>query len=288
LSTLQNFLLKALQNTVHPGITVSAMQPVGGGCINDAYRVTTSHGQFFIKTNSAKYPQMFEAEAKGLQLLKGANAGIKVPDVIGLYNDGALECLVLEWIPQGQATKQYWQALGEGLAQQHRGTANVFGLNHDNYIGSLSQINTPNPSWVDFYINCRLRPMFEMGIEPLGKELILHFEGLCAKLNHILPGEPPALLHGDLWSGNIMTGENDEPVLFDPAVYYGHREVDIAMTLLFGGFDKEFYSAYNEAYPLQPGWQQRMEIYQLYYLLAHVNLFGSAYVGQVRRILVKY
>lgn len=253
--------------------------------------VVTPHGLFFIKTNSAaRYPQMFETEAKGLQLLQSANTGILVPQVKGLYSGGDIECLVLEWLAPGRVTKQYWQALGSGLAKLHQCTSAAFGLHHNNYIGSLPQINTTNTLWPNFYIQCRLLPMFEMGRQSglLGKETEQHFDSLCAQLPGILPQEPPALLHGDLWSGNIMPGEGGVPCLFDPAVYYGHREADIAMTLLFECFDKEFYNAYNEAYPLQPGWQQRMEIYQLYYLLVHVNLFGNPYVGQVRRILVKY
>lgn len=282
------WLLSALSHLLGNFVQVVTIKPVSGGSINRAFCVGTTQGDYFVKVNSGdRFPNMFETEAQGLELLASVPAGLKTPGVMGTYNESGISCIVMENLVSGRETKNYWVSLGRGLASLHKNTADYFGLEYNNYIGSLPQVNTQYTSWTKFYINCRLTPQFEMAANQLaGTEA--PFENLCSKLPEILPDEPPALLHGDLWSGNCMAAAPDIPCIFDPAVYYGHREVDIAMSLLFGGFDGGFYSSYNEAYPLLPGWQQRAEIYQLYYLLVHVNLFGGGYVGQVREMLRRF
>jgi len=165
-----------------------------------------------------------------------------------------------------------------------------FGLDYNNYIGSLHQQNNLHPTWVDFFINERLQPQIKLARDnnEIDSTTILKFENLYKKLDEVFPKEKPALLHGDLWSGNFMSDEKGESVIMDPTVYYGHREMDIAMAKLFGGFDAEFYSSYNEHYPLENGWEQRINVCNLYPLMVHVNLFGGGYLGQVKSILSKF
>jgi fructosamine-3-kinase len=181
--------------------------------------------------------------------------------------------------------------MGIGLARLHKTTQNTFGLHYDNYIGSLTQSNTPPAdSWTEFFIHQRLEPMLKMAVDS-GKaepDLIPKFESLYSKLDEIFPQEKPALLHGDLWSGNCMADDNGDPVIYDPAVYYGHREMDLAMTKLFGGFESEFYEAYQEEFPLEKHWEQRIAICNLYPLLAHVNLFVGSYIQSIKNIINRY
>ena len=282
------WLASALSLLLGSPADIVSIQSVSGGSINRAFSVDTTQGNYFVKVNSStRFPNMFETEVKGLELLASVPSGLKIPGITGTYSENGISCIVIENLIPGRETKNYWTSLGRGLAALHKNTVGYFGLEYYNYIGSLQQVNEKHTSWTEFYINCRLLPQFKMNGNLLaGTEA--SFENLCSKLPEILPDEPPSLLHGDLWSGNCMAAAPDVPCIFDPAVYYGHREVDIAMSLLFGGFDGEFYSAYNEVFPLLPGWQQRVEIYQLYYLLVHVNLFGGAYVEQVREILRRF
>ncbi len=195
----------------------------------------------------------------------------------------------MEHIPKGQPASNFWQQFGHGLAAMHKNTNEIFGLNEDNYIGTIPQPNKPANSWAAFYTQ-RIMHLMQMALVEKKCALndVLLAEKLCAKFDALFPTEQPALLHGDLWSGNFMAGETGQPVIYDPAVYYGHREMDIAMTMLFGGFDKQFYTHYNEAYPLQPGWQQRVQLCQLYPLLVHLFLFGGHYYYSVMDIIKKY
>ncbi|MFZ1687503.1 MAG: fructosamine kinase family protein, partial [Flavobacteriales bacterium] len=183
------------------------------------------------------------------------------------------------------------------LARLHGHTNSTFGLDpastagrRDNYIGSLKQVNTGQVTWGEFFIHCRLEPQVKMAIDHqrIGMGDVLRFERLYGKLPSLFPIEPPALLHGDLWSGNFLCDAHHQPVLIDPAVYYGHREMDIAMTKLFGGFEPAFYSAYSDAWAMEIGWEERADLCNLYPLLVHVNLFGGSYAGQVAAILLRF
>ena len=262
----------------------------GGGCINPGGKLTTSAGTFFLKWNSArKFPSMFNSEAKGLTLLRKGQA-ITIPKVIGVNEDSENQFILLEFIEQGPQSKSYWKDLGSGLATMHKATNDFFGLDHNNYIGSLRQFNDSNKSWIDFFINRRLSVQLKLSVDSglVGSQLTKSFESLYLKLGSLLPEEKPALLHGDLWSGNIITTRNGDPCLIDPAVYFGSREVDLAMTRLFGIFPGEFYDTYIDTYPLLPGYEDRFELYNLYPLLVHLNLFGPQYRSPITGILSRF
>jgi fructosamine-3-kinase len=189
---------------------------------------------------------------------------------------------------RGSASPVSWEKLGRGLASIHQEQHINFGWESDNYIGSLVQVNTTYSDWHSFYTECRIMPLVKQLVDKgffSDNDLNCALEW-CSKLKDLFPAEPPSLLHGDLWSGNYMITAQADVAIFDPAVYYGHREMDLGMTLLFGGFDQRFYTAYNEAYPLQPGWQQRIAATQLYPLLVHAVLFGGHYVDNVRSELI--
>ena len=266
------------------------IKPVSGGSINSAYRIGLDDKQVFVKMNDRNaFPQMFETEKKGLDLLK-ANSQFHIPKVIDVVNDGNDAMIFMEWIEPGARESDYWRKFGRRLAEMHRSTNEEFGLDHDNYIGSLPQRNNRHSTWADFFIEERLQPMIEQARNDsqIDQEDISAFESLFARLPEIFPEEPPSLVHGDLWSGNYMTGPGGAATIIDPAVYYGHREMDLGMTKLFGGFDREFYDAYHEEFNLEPGWEERLDLANLYPLMVHVNLFGRGYLGQVKQILRRF
>lgn len=270
---------------------VESMSRVSGGDINEAAQCRVSDGRtVFVKYHHNAPQNMFQAEAKGLQLLKDhAPDDILVPNVLSTPSPES-EALVLEWIETGTSGKQTQEQLGRGLALIHKSSESAFGLDHDNFIGKLPQSNTKHSSWPDFYFEERLKPQIRMAMERglLSESDLTLANRIAAKLDSIYPEEPPALLHGDLWGGNFMVEKSGRPVLIDPAVYYGHREMDIAFTQLFGGFSRTFYQAYNEAYPLESGFEDRKDLSNLYPILVHTNLFGGHYAQQARTILQKY
>lgn len=287
---VQQQVIRILSPTNSASVKLLEFSFLGGGCINPGGRVSTSQGKYFVKWNEARlYPRMFETEAQGLLLLRQCTL-LHVPQVIGRFTQGPYQGIVLELIESNGPSETYWQELGHGLAALHQNTHETFGLDHDNYIGSLPQANHPENDWPGFFIRRRLEPQLKMAVDQgrLDAETVRHFEALYKKLPQIFPPEKPALLHGDLWSGNVITNHAGAPCLIDPAVYYGHREAELAFTRLFGGFDDTFYAAYNDIYPLTPGFEQRIDLYNLYPLLVHVNLFGGGYAGQVKSVLRKY
>jgi protein-ribulosamine 3-kinase len=260
---------------------------LGGGSINEACRLQFGQDQFFVKWNhAARYPGMFEAEAKGLALLNRSNT-LATPEVVGSGKSSTQAFLVLSYIQQGWANGAFWESFGKGLAQMHRQTATSFGLDHNNYIGSLRQQNKPMPDWPGFFIEQRLMPQLKLARDNglVDKTLANNFELLFRKMADLFPEEPASLLHGDLWSGNFLSSKQGSAVLIDPAVYYGHREMDIGMSKLFGGFHQRFYDAYNDHWRMENGWQQRVDLCNLYPLMVHVNLFGGSYLMQVKSIL---
>lgn len=261
-----------------------------GGCINHGGRLRTTAGDFFLKWNDArKLESMFKVEAAGLQLLRDANT-INIPEVLGFGEEGIFQFLLLAFIEQSSPSTHYWEKLGKQLALLHQVRADYNGLDHDNYMGSLKQYNQRNSSWSDFFIARRLHVQLELAAAAglVDIPLVNSFEKLYTKLPSLLPEETPSLLHGDLWGGNVMCDESGDPVLIDPAVYYGSREIDLAATRLFGEFDSVFYSAYEEAFPLHPGHAERIDLYNLYPLLVHLNLFGSSYLPGIRGILKRF
>lgn len=280
---------KLLSEKLNTIVKVVSDQPVSGGSINQAKVVSTTAGDFFVKINSAeRYPGMFEKEAMGIGLLAAANT-IATPDVIGFGKEGTDAFLILKYIDSAPKSVHFWDNFGINLARLHRHSKKHFGLDHDNFIGSLPQQNRQHETWEDFFSAERLEPQVKMAYNAgmLDKQLLTMFDRFYTKLDTIFPKEPPALVHGDLWGGNFMTNENGEAVIIDPAVYYGHREMDLGMSQLFGGFNTRFYEAYHQAYPLEPGWEERLDYCNLYPLMVHVNLFGGGYANSVKTILKK-
>lgn len=289
-SNVQEEIEKSLAEKFNLQFSILDSQSIGGGCINHAHQLKTNHGNFFLKWNDAKsFPTMFESEAKGLSLLRATNT-LFIPEISSVGEDAENSFLLLEWIEPGKKQKNFRKDFGKNLALLHQHTSEYFGLDHDNYIGSLSQKNKPHASWTEFFIQQRLEPQVKLAVDAgkLSNQFITKLSNLYNALPEILPEENPSLLHGDLWNGNFMVAPNGFACLMDPAVYYGHREMDLAMTRLFGGFDPEFYQSYHETFPLEKNAPSRVDIYNLYPLLVHVNLFGGGYVQQVKSILSRF
>jgi len=288
---INQHLIEILDNTLEQHVNSKAetkvVKTVSGGSINNCYQLEYASERFFLKLNSAQaFPNMFLAEAEGLSQIANENK-IAVPRVIAKGEAGGEQFLLMKWIDKGPNTKRSQELLGRELADLHRSSNSYFGLNYDNYMGSLPQYNGEYASFSDFFIEKRLMVQVEIG---LSKKLITNslkdkFELLYKRLPNLIPEEKPGLVHGDLWSGNYMIGSKGEPYLIDPAIAYSHREVDLAMTSLFGGFDDSFYQAYNEHFPFQNEWEKRIGLWNLYPLLVHLNLFGLGYLNDIERNL---
>ena len=269
--------------------TLLSTRTISGGSINDSFRVETTEGEFFLKLNSAsRLPNMFEAEKRGLELL--GQSSFIVPKPLGVGTHGDTQFILMQWVEKGAPEDGFWNEFGRSLAELHLLSSVNFGLNHDNYIGSLNQKNSEHENWADFYRDERLIPQMNLADKQgrLSQRMRVGFETLFLELESLFPVEKPSLLHGDLWSGNMMVTADGSPSIFDPAVYFGHREMDLAMMALFGGFGNGWIDAYNEVYPLESGWRERIPIGQLYPLMIHVNLFGGGYVTDVLHALKQF
>ena len=276
-----------LSATLGKKAQINKVEKVSGGSVNESYKLSTNATPFFIKVNSEKkFPGLFESEEKGLTHLK-ENSEFHIPEVLlrGNFNDYGY--LILPYLERGDTNQIFWNQFAENLAGLHQNNAEYFGLEMDNYNGSLIQFNSKKLRWADFFVENRLMIQCKLARDEkkVDKAFISQIEKIYPKIEHLFPVEKPSLLHGDLWSGNYMASKNGEAVIFDPAVYYGHREVDIAMSLLFGGFDKQLYKRYNDVFPLEAGWESRVDIANLYPLLVHVNLFGASYAKRVKQVI---
>ncbi len=283
-------VIKTLSSKFNKEVRVFSCKALVGGDINSAVKLETSHGDFFLKWNiSSRFPEMFNKEAKGLNLLENAKC-IRIPKVIAAEEVDNFSFLILEFIKIGSGNFNSFNNLGKGLACLHKNSTFYFGLDHDNYMGSLTQSNKKHDNWICFFIEERIEPQLKLAYdnEFVDGVVLKASEHLFRVLNEIIPEESSAMLHGDLWSGNFLMDDKANPCLIDPAVYYGHRETDIAMTKLFGGFSASFYSTYNEHFKLEKGWDKRIDIFNLYPLLIHLNLFGTSYLGQVKSILQRF
>lgn len=263
--------------------TVRHNSTVGGGCINQAVRLSDGQRHFFVKLNSANRLGMFEAEAEGLLALAAARA-VRVPAVITAGVAGSQAYLVLEYLEMsGGGDRQAAIRLGEQLASMHAHQQRQFGWHRDNTIGSTPQPNSPTADWIEFWRRQRLGHQLQLAQrQGLASRVLRKGEALQDALPALFSGYAPqaSVLHGDLWGGNWGEGPGGEPVIFDPAVYFGDRETDVAMTELFGGFDADFYAAYQAGWPLDPGYKIRRHLYNLYHVLNHFNLFGGGYASQ--------
>jgi fructosamine-3-kinase len=265
---------------------ITHTHPVGGGCINHGVRLETYSGQrFFLKTNQTLPKDLFAREAEGLQALEAAQ-GPRVPKVY-LFGVGFLLLEDLSPAPRG---KDYFAKLGAQMAALHGCVSPQYGFEHDNYIGSTPQPNAWLSDGFSFFARHRLLFQAELAYRRglLEKEQFHQLDCLAARLQEIIPEQPASLLHGDLWSGNIISDKNGDPAIIDPAAYYGWAEAELAMTDLFGSLPEEFYLAYQSVRSLEGGYRQRYPIYNLYHLINHLNIFGGGYLNSVKEILKHY
>lgn len=272
------------------GSPIADARSVAGGDVNRALRVVLGDGRvLFVKHRDGMPADVYRAEGEGLAWLGQAKA-LRLPEVVAI-GAGEPAFLALEWIERGEPGPDRDERLGRGLAALHASGADTFGLPQDNWIASLPQPNAPCATWPEFYAQRRLAPLARRAVTAglLPSSTLDRVDRLADRLPDLCgPAEPPARLHGDLWGGNAMTGPAGEPVLIDPAVYGGHREMDLAMMRLFGGFSARVFAAYEEAFPLAPGHAERVALYQLYPLLVHVVLFGGGYAASFGQALLRY
>lgn len=261
---------------------------IGGGCINTAMKISGAGRDFFIKLNDSHLLDMFEAEADGLREMAAAEA-VRVPQPVCTGISGGQAFIVMEYLAMGgHGNASSMARFGEQLAQMHRHSAGQFGWHRDNTIGSTPQQNTWMSDWLAFWRERRIGFQLQLAARHgLAGRVVQKGERLQGTLAAFFDNHQPAasILHGDLWSGNYGIGQDSEPVIFDPAVYFGDREADLAMTELFGGFGREFYAGYNSAWPLDVGYSQRKTLYNLYHILNHFNLFGGGYAAQAEAMI---
>lgn len=263
---------------------------VQGGDISSAYLLQGTKKNYFLKVNHGiDALEMFEYEQRGLDLIQSTKA-INTPQIYGVGQYEQAGYLLMQYLPSTSADKQSMHRLGEQLAQLHQYSNQQFGEQYDNRIGSLHQSNTFHADWTTFYIVERIQPQLQLALQNnyLQPSDIPDYSIMHQRCKHIFGNPTPALLHGDLWSGNYLIANDGTPYLIDPAVYYGHHLVDIAMARLFGGFSNDFYDAYEHYFPRSSTYKACMDLYQLYYLLVHLNLFGPSYYASVKKIMNYY
>ncbi len=287
-------LATALTKLFGNSVAIQRTDRLSGGDINKAYGITLNTGDhIFMKANEKSNAAFFTAEAAGLMAIASTNT-VATPKILCTGTDNGeyvgYSFLMLEYVNSASRRADYWETFARELAAMHKAnTPARFGFHQDNFIGATAQKNTPTDSWCAFFRDCRLAPQFRAADKYFTAEDRARNQKLLDHLDDFLvEPEYPSLLHGDLWSGNVMCGADGKAMLIDPACYVGHREADLAMTELFGGFPPKFYEAYREAAPLQPGYETRRDLYNLYQLLNHLNLFGSAYLHPVLSIIGEY
>ncbi len=282
--SITNYLNKRLN------FRITGSRSISGGSINRAVKISTASGEFFLKWNASAPEDFFEKEADGLKLLNSAGSGLHIPEVIAAEGpkDHRPGFLMMEMIQEGRSGDSL--DFGIKLARLHQTTAKQFGLENDNYIGSLPQSNRRHEQWIDFFVEERIGPQLKMAVESgkIRSSILKNWDRLAARLDEIFPPCTPSLLHGDLWSGNYLFDSTGNGVLIDPAVYYGHPEMDLAFTKMFGGFSTDFYRGYRSESTIEAGFDERVPICNLYPLLVHVNLFGGHYTNQLEGLLKKY
>ncbi|MBT7475144.1 MAG: phosphotransferase [Nitrospina sp.] len=272
-------------------VKVQSSSSTGGGCINQTSVLRlTNDERVFLKYNSHPPANFFNVEARGLKLLAQTAKGPRIPKPLALQDCAKPTFLILEYIEESSPGQDFSVRFARSLAELHQTSHDSFGLDHDNYIGSTVQKNAQETNGIDFFRDQRLRPQQELARKTLPPSTDKNLSKLYDRLENYLDisGEKPALLHGDLWSGNYFPDKDQVPCIFDPAVYFGLREADLAMTELFGRLPQKFYDAYHEAFPLNPGYEERKDLYNLYHLLNHLNLFGGSYLASVEQVVRRY
>ncbi|HEY2725672.1 MAG TPA: fructosamine kinase family protein [Parafilimonas sp.] len=289
MNLLYDYIAQQLSKHFNQAANIVNCKQIFGGDINQTFHLQTDIGSFFLKLNDGSLQDIFEKEFYGLQLLHQTKAiKIPVPVLHGSFNNQIF--LVTEFIQKGNPSKNFWQIFAHQLALLHKHGNYQFGFSINNYIGSLHQQNNFCNTWNEFYATQRILPLTQLAYNQnkFDKQDLFLAEKLCNRFDKLFTAEKPSLIHGDLWNGNFMCDENGNSVIYDPAVYYGNREMDIAMSILFGGFDESFYAYYNEIFPLQKDWRERVKLCQLYPLLVHLILFGEHYYFDVKNILKIY
>lgn len=288
--TQSTFFNQVLSSTIGNGIQILDFSHLSGGCIHNALKLNTNQGSYFIKYNKPTDFIMFETELKGLKQLYDTHE-IRIPETIDCGIADGKSYLLLEFIESGRQMHDFWESFGASMANLHKNfLKDSYGLEYNNFIGRLHQNNSKKNNWIEFFIENRLAAQVNLAVSNhlMGKEYVDQFEQFYKILPDLLPVEPPSLLHGDLWSGNFITAEDGYAALIDPAIYYGNREIELSFTTMFGGFDSRFYNSYNEIFPLAPGFDERLNIYNLYPYLVHVNLFGPSYLSGIEPVIRKY
>ena len=283
--TLRTKLAALLSTTV----LETRSERVEGGCINDCFRYATAKGSVFVKVAEASRLEMFEAEAEGLRELSAAQA-VRVPIVLGVGSVSGQALLALEWLDLRPTARRSDAKFGAQLAQLHRVKKPLYGWKRNNFIGSTPQANLWSRDWVHFWRTHRFDVQLDIAVaRGADARLVERAALLSALMDGFFTSYIPeaSLLHGDLWSGNYAADERSNPVIFDPAAYFGDRECDLAMTRLFGGFSADFYAAYRHEWPLDEGWPARVDLYNLYHVLNHYNLFGGGYLSQAAAMIDK-
>ncbi|TNE27405.1 MAG: hypothetical protein EP346_12375 [Bacteroidetes bacterium] len=284
-SGINNFLSQILQSLSLDSVVVEAI-PLSGGDIHDVYLVANESSRYVVKVNTSEMPgDVFRLESDGLNALKVVGE-LRVPEVIGVMSEEEMSALVLEYLPSERGDILNF---GQQLARHHKVAQAHFGWHVDNYIGRLPQVNTPTVSWEDFWAEHRIGPLVRAlrDAASFTSSEVRVFDELIHRTAVLVPEESPSLLHGDLWSGNVLPTSSSYAVI-DPAVYAGHREMDLAMMKLFGGFSAAAFDAYNDEYPLENQWEERMGFHQIYPLLVHARLFGGLYIHQSIEMARRY
>lgn len=272
------------------GSKIDSIEAVLGGDINDSFKIEAKGQVLFVKQNQISgLSGLLEKEVVGLELLR-THFHFKIPEVILCNSDEKTQVLVIEWIEQSQPTKKFWEIFGHQLAEMHSETRGSFGLNHNNYIGTIPQCSAEMSNWKNFLVECRLQPLIMLARDSgvISDTELRLLEGSFNCIETGYPQEPPSLVHGDLWSGNYLVHSTGVPVLIDPAVYYGHRFMDLAMMHLFGGFHSRLFDAYAETYAFNSGWRKDLKHAKLVPLLVHLVLFGRGYWSELESIIKRF
>lgn len=291
---MKRHIRRLLTDAIDSSVEVHDLRSTSGGSINQAKLADTSEGRFFVKFNRSGPPDLMEREAEALEEMRAGDTSLVIPEPIAVARpDGTRpSILVLEYLEPGDRIPDFDERLGRGLAELHQVSADRFGFHHDNYCGTTPQPNDWHDDWVAFYREHRLRHQLRLAVD--GRQVSSSdrraYERLLDRLDDLLgiDPEPPALIHGDLWSGNLHVAPDGRPSILDPAAYYGHREAEIGMMELFGGFSETVYAAYQQVRPLQDGWRDRIPLYSLYHVMNHYNLFGGHYGRQAFDIVNRY